>query len=80
MYLKYNTALGPPYRVLMDTNFINFSMQAKMDIVMGMMDCLLAKCFPVVCGCVIAELERLGPKFKVRISVRCALHSPLFGK
>uniref|UniRef100_A0A7S1NIA0 PIN domain-containing protein n=1 Tax=Eutreptiella gymnastica TaxID=73025 RepID=A0A7S1NIA0_9EUGL len=69
MYLKWNTALGPPYRVLIDTNFINFSMQAKMDIVMCMMDCLLAKCFPVICSCVVAELERLGPKFKVSLRI-----------
>eukprot|EP00667_Euglena_gracilis_P023663 EG_transcript_26827 len=69
MYLRWNRALGPPYRVLMDTNFINFSMQAKLDIVSSMMDCLLAKCFPIVCSCVIAELERLGSKFRVALRI-----------
>lgn len=29
LFFKYNTALGPPYRVLVDTNFINFSIQNK---------------------------------------------------
>ena len=29
---KYNTALGPPYQVLVDTNFINFSIQNKVSI------------------------------------------------
>lgn len=27
MFFKYNTALGPPYFVLVDTNFINFSIK-----------------------------------------------------
>ena len=30
MFFKYNTALGPPFRVLIDTNFINFSIQNKL--------------------------------------------------
>lgn len=29
MFFKYNTALGPPFRVLVDTNFINFSIKNK---------------------------------------------------
>lgn len=29
LFFKYNTALGPPYRVIVDTNFINFSIQNK---------------------------------------------------
>lgn len=32
MYFRYNTQLGPPYRVILDTNFINFSIQNKLDI------------------------------------------------
>jgi U3 small nucleolar RNA-associated protein 24 len=27
-----------------DTNFINFSIQNKIELVQGMMDCLMAKC------------------------------------
>jgi rRNA-processing protein FCF1 len=41
--LSHNTDLGPPYRVLVDTNFINFSIQNKIELVQGMMDCLMAK-------------------------------------
>ena len=44
MFLQHNTALVPPYRVLIDTNFINFSLQNKLELVSGMMDCLYAKC------------------------------------
>lgn len=45
MFLQHNTALVPPYRVLIDTNFINFSLQNKLELVSGMMDCLYAKCW-----------------------------------
>jgi len=44
MFFKHNTALGPPYRILMDTNFVNFSIQNKLDIFKASMDCLLGKC------------------------------------
>ncbi len=29
LYFKYNTQLGPPYQVLVDTNFINFAIKNK---------------------------------------------------
>lgn len=64
LFFRYNTALGPPYRVLIDTNFINFSIQNKLDIFTAMMDCLLAKCIPMVTDCVLAELEKLGQKYR----------------
>lgn len=44
LFFRYNTALGPPYQVLIDTNFINFAVKNKLDIVRALMDCLLAKC------------------------------------
>jgi len=44
LFFAHNTALVPPYRVLIDTNFINFSLQNKLELVSGMMDCLYAKC------------------------------------
>jgi len=54
MFLSHNTSLGPPYRILVDTNFINFSIQNKIELVQGMMDCLMAKCIPTITDCVIA--------------------------
>ncbi|XP_023770285.1 rRNA-processing protein FCF1 [Lactuca sativa] len=36
LFFTYNTALGPPYRVLVDTNFINFSIQNKTFDVVGL--------------------------------------------
>lgn len=69
MFMSYNTSLGPPYYILLDTNFINFSVKNKLDIVRASMDCLLAKCIPCITDCVMAELEKLGPKYRVALRV-----------
>lgn len=68
-FLSYNSALKPPFRVWLDTNFINFSMQNKIEIVQGLMDCLLAKVIPCICDCVFAELEKLGKKFRIALKI-----------
>ena len=62
LFFKFNTQLGPPYHILIDTNFINFSIRNKLDIYASMMDCLYAKCTPYITDCVMAELEKLGAK------------------
>jgi len=67
MFFQYNAQLGPPYHVLVDTNFINFSIKNKLEIYKSMMDCLLAKCIPCITDCVMAELEKLGSKYKVAL-------------
>uniref|UniRef100_T1IWV5 rRNA-processing protein FCF1 homolog n=1 Tax=Strigamia maritima TaxID=126957 RepID=T1IWV5_STRMM len=69
MFFKYNTQLGPPFHVLIDTNFINFSVKNKLDIIQSMMDCLYAKCIPYVTDCVMGELEKLGSKYRVALKV-----------
>ena len=69
MFYAYNSALGPPYHVIVDTNFINFSIQNKIELKKGMLDCLYAKCTPYITDCVMAELEKLGPKFRVALRV-----------
>ncbi|KAK7057540.1 Fcf1-domain-containing protein, partial [Favolaschia claudopus] len=69
MFLAHNTALVPPYRVLVDTNFINFSLQNKLELVSGMMDCLYAKCIPCITDCVMAELEKLGHRYRVALRI-----------
>ncbi|CAG8611319.1 5098_t:CDS:2, partial [Diversispora eburnea] len=58
LFFRYNTALGPPYHVLVDTNFINFSIQNKLELVQAMMDCLYAK-----------KLEKLGPKYRIALRI-----------
>lgn len=69
LFFQYNTQLGPPYHVLLDTNFINFSIKNKLDIVQSMMDCLYAKCIPYITDCVLGELEKLGQKYKVALRI-----------
>ncbi|OQR97831.1 rRNA-processing protein FCF1 [Thraustotheca clavata] len=67
LFFKYNADLGPPYNILVDTNFINFSIKNKLELVSAMMDCLLAKCIPCITDCVMAELEKLGHKYRVAL-------------
>ena len=67
MFFQYNTQLGPPYHVLVDTNFINFSIKNKLEVYKSMMDCLLAKCIPCITDCVMAELEKLGTKYRLAL-------------
>ncbi|KAI9516048.1 rRNA-processing protein fcf1 [Dissostichus eleginoides] len=69
LFFQYNTQLGPPYHVIVDTNFINFSIKAKLDIVQSMMDCLYAKCIPCITDCVMAEIEKLGMKYRVALRI-----------
>lgn len=69
LFFEYNTQLGPPYHVLLDTNFINFSIKNKIDIVQGMMDCMYAKCVPYLTDCVLGELEKLGQKYRLAMKI-----------
>ena len=69
LFFRYNTQLGPPYHVLIDTNFINFSIKNKLDIIQSMMDCMYAKCVPYITDCVMAELEKLGQSFRIALRI-----------
>ena len=69
MFFQYNTALAPPYSILVDTNFISHTIQHKLEVIPTMMDCLYAKCIPVITDCVLAELEKLGPKYRLALRV-----------
>ena len=69
LFFRWNERLGPPYHVLVDTNFVNHSIKNKIDLVQGMMDCLYAECIPCVTDCVVAELEKLGPRYRVALRV-----------
>ena len=69
MFFNYNSNLAPPYHVIVDTNFINFSIQHKLDILQEMMNCLLGKCIPYVTDCVIGELEKMGHRFRLALKL-----------
>ncbi|KAF4759090.1 rRNA-processing protein fcf1 [Perkinsus olseni] len=67
MFFQANNNLKPPYQVLVDTNFFNFSIQNKLDPMQALMDCLLAKAVPCVTDCVIAEMEKLGHRYRLAL-------------
>mmetsp|Transcript_82640 Transcript_82640/g.130231 ORF Transcript_82640/g.130231 Transcript_82640/m.130231 type:complete len:211 (+) Transcript_82640:97-729(+) len=67
LFFQANTNLKPPYQVLLDTNFINMSIQMKLDIFQSSMQCLLAKCNPCITDCVMAELEKMGPRYRLAL-------------
>merc|ERR1712118_193909 len=67
LFFKFNTNLRPPYRILVDTNFINMSIQMKLDIFKTAMECLLAKCIPCITDCVMGELEKMGTKYRLAL-------------
>ena len=69
MFFKHNSALVPPYNVLVDTNFVNHTVQRKLSLLESLMDCLYAKCNPIITSCVMAELEKLGPKYRLALRV-----------
>lgn len=69
LFFNYNQSLGPPYQIICDTNFINFSIKNKLDIKQALMDCLLAKTIPYVTECIVAELEKLGAKYRVALQI-----------
>lgn len=69
LFFNYNQSLGPPYQIICDTNFINFSIKNKLDVKQALMDCLLAKSVPYVTECIIAELEKLGAKYRIALQI-----------
>ncbi|KAK7522113.1 rRNA-processing protein FCF1 [Phyllosticta citriasiana] len=69
LFFQYNTALVPPYNVLVDTNFLSHTVQRKLELLPAMMDCLYAKCTPIITSCVMAELEKLGTKYRIALRI-----------
>lgn len=69
MFLRYNDQLGPPFHVIVDTNFINFAIKYRIDLMQGFMDCLYAKTTPYITDCVLGELEQLGQRCKVALKI-----------
>ncbi|KAI2608350.1 Fcf1-domain-containing protein [Hypoxylon fragiforme] len=69
LFFQHNEALVPPYSVLVDTNFLSHTVQRKLPLLESMMDCLFAKCHPIISSCVMAELEKLGPKYRIALRI-----------
>ncbi|KAI9739825.1 MAG: rRNA-processing protein fcf1 [Cirrosporium novae-zelandiae] len=69
LFFQYNTALVPPYNILIDTNFLSHTVQRKLELLPSLMDCLYAKATPIITTCVMAELEKLGPKYRIALRI-----------
>uniref|UniRef100_A0A2P2HYA3 rRNA-processing protein FCF1 homolog n=2 Tax=Hirondellea gigas TaxID=1518452 RepID=A0A2P2HYA3_9CRUS len=69
LFFNYNTQLGPPYLIILDTNFVNFAIKVKVDIIDGMMDCMYAKCIPYLTDCVRGELETMGERYRLALKI-----------
>jgi len=69
MFFQHNTALVPPYQVLVDTNFLSRTVGAKLPLMETAMDCLYASVNIIITSCVMAELEKLGPKYRVALMI-----------
>ncbi|EGP86282.1 unnamed protein product [Zymoseptoria tritici ST99CH_1A5] len=69
MFFQHNTALQPPYQVLVDTNFLSHTVHHKLPLLPTLMDTLYATCTPIITSCVMAELEKLGPKYRIALQI-----------
>ncbi|PBP25144.1 FCF1 small subunit [Diplocarpon rosae] len=69
LFFQYNTALVPPYSILLDTNFLSHTVQRKLPLLETLMDTLYANCIPIITSCVMAELEKLGPKYRIALRI-----------
>ncbi|KAI9746683.1 MAG: rRNA-processing protein fcf1 [Claussenomyces sp. TS43310] len=69
LFFTKNTALSPPYSIIVDTNFISRSVQLKLDMLPTFMDLLYAKCNLIITDCVIGEMEKLGPKYSIALRI-----------
>ncbi|KAK9769224.1 putative rRNA-processing protein FCF1 [Seiridium cardinale] len=69
MFFQHNEALVPPYSVLVDTNFLSHTVSRKIPLLEGFMDLLYAKANPIITDCCMAELEKLGPRYRLALRI-----------
>lgn len=60
LFFQYNTALVPPYSILLDTNFLSHTVQRKLPLLETLMDTLYANAIPVITSCVMGMFDSLG--------------------
>lgn len=59
LFFQHNTALTPPYSVLVDTNFLSHTVQKKLPLLPTLMDTLYATCTPIITSCVMVRIARV---------------------
>jgi U3 small nucleolar RNA-associated protein 24 len=55
--------------VLIDTNFLSHTVKNKLELLPTLMDTLYASCIPTITSCVMAELEKLGPRYRIALRI-----------
>ncbi|KAK7698958.1 rRNA-processing protein fcf1 [Diaporthe eres] len=53
----------------LNTNFLSHTVSRKIEMLEGMMDALYAKVEICITTCVMAELEKLGPKYRIALRI-----------
>nr|UXY86846.1 pre-rRNA processing protein, FCF1 [Cryptomonas paramecium] len=64
---KFNVISTSPYLIILDTNFIYFSLKNKINLFQGLSACLSSLYIPFIPECVASEIRKLGPKFKTAL-------------
>ena len=60
LYAECMCTASPLFAPHIESNFV---------VPQGMMDCLYAECTPMITDCVLAELEKLGQKYRVALKI-----------
>ncbi len=60
LFFHYNTQLGPPYNVIIDTNFINFSIRNKAGLAKTVLVCNVHSALQ----CALCDKERHTPRHR----------------
>jgi len=69
LFMNANVQLKPPYNILIDTNFVKFAQQGRLEIEREAMTALCGTVKLFVTDCVFAELELLKEKAKLALEV-----------
>ena len=48
---------------------VGHTVQKKLELLPTMMDCLYAKCIPIITDCCMAELEKLSSKYRIALRI-----------
>lgn len=59
MFFHHNTALQPPYQILVDTNFLSHTVHHKLPLLSTLMDTLYATCDVLITSCESLHISHL---------------------
>ena len=73
LFFQYNAQLGPPYQVLVDTNFINFAIKNKVRPrrQSSQQRCAVGACHDITPACLIACAKEVYVRADIGLKSRC---------